>query len=256
MGGHLSTAALISGKKVGGLGCFVASMPQETRGNRGFSSVFGSSGGRMGSAATRKRSRLPIALRVGCDFRPGDQRELFDPAQLLDRRFPFQGARLRSAWLCEDQRHGESAAGVSRRPSGSVGFQPLREVVRDARVERAVRAPKEVDEPGHLEVEEPAVVDNRESKLMTTNKDLRRFCRLASCVEYRVFPEENTAFSRVPGAFRNPMLYPVELRARTNASKDRNRRLHQSDIGRLVWPLEFTREAARTGSSQSSVSAG
>ncbi len=114
---------------------------------------------RVGVVVVRERGKRDVdpareTLLASCCFRSGDQRELFGPAQLLDRRLPFQSARLRSSWLCVCQRHGKSAAGVSRRLASSVGLQSLREVVRDARVERPVRAPKDVDEPGHGVVDE------------------------------------------------------------------------------------------------------
>ena len=45
------------------------------------------------------------------------------------------------------QRHGEPAAGVSGGGSSGVGLEPSVEIVRDARVERAVTTPQQVDEP-------------------------------------------------------------------------------------------------------------
>ena len=72
---------------------------------------------------------------------------LLGPAQPLDGQFPLQGRRLGLLWLAVGQFHGKPAAGVSGRLAGSVGFEPLGQVVGDARVDLAVRPDKEVDVP-------------------------------------------------------------------------------------------------------------
>ena len=69
------------------------------------------------------------------------------PAQPLDGQFPLQGPGLGRLGLGIGQLHGEPAVRLLRSLGGSVGLQPLEEIVRDARVERAVAAAEEVDEP-------------------------------------------------------------------------------------------------------------
>jgi len=76
-----------------------------------------------------------------------DQKFLGCPPQLFDHRLPFQGRRFGLLGLAIGQPDGEPAAGVFRRPAGSVGLQPLREVVGDPRVERPVTTAEQVDEP-------------------------------------------------------------------------------------------------------------
>ena len=68
---------------------------------------------------------------------------LLGPAQPLDGQFPLQGRRFGLLGLAVGQRHGEPAAGVSGRFACSMCFEPLG----DARVERAVGAAEDVDEP-------------------------------------------------------------------------------------------------------------
>ena len=80
-------------------------------------------------------------------FTRSKQPVFLGPAQPLDGRLPFQGPGLGWLRLCVGQRHGEPATGVFGRPSGSVGLQPLREVVRDPGVERTVTAAEQIDEP-------------------------------------------------------------------------------------------------------------
>jgi hypothetical protein len=69
------------------------------------------------------------------------------PTQPLEGQLPIQGRRLRPLGLATAQPHGKSAAGVLLGLASRVGLQPLRKVIGDARVERAVTAAEDVDEP-------------------------------------------------------------------------------------------------------------
>ena len=96
---------------------------------------------------TERRSPQISLFATGCGFRARHQSLLLSPTQPLDGRLSLEGRRFRPLGLAVGQFHRKPAACISRSLAGSVGLQSLREVVRDARVERAVTTTKNVDEP-------------------------------------------------------------------------------------------------------------
>jgi hypothetical protein len=100
-----------------------------------------------GGGALRRVS-FQISLSLACTGAALVQELLFlRPPHFFDRRLSLQGRRFRRLGLAVGQPDGKPAAGVFRRPAGSVGLQPLGQVVGDTRVERAVGAAQQVDEP-------------------------------------------------------------------------------------------------------------
>jgi hypothetical protein len=82
---------------------------------------------------------LELALAVEKQLLPA--RQLLQGVLTLERR----GLVLR--FLTVDELERPATSRVSRSPAGAMGIEPLVEIVRDARVERAVSAAKEIDAP-------------------------------------------------------------------------------------------------------------
>ena len=109
---------------------------------------------RATSSIGQSTSFTPRGLGVRVPCRPlytgctrAHEQVFLAPGQLLDRRLPLQGRRFGPSPLGMRQLHGKPAAGVFRRLAGSVSHQPLGEIVRDARVERAVATAQHIHEP-------------------------------------------------------------------------------------------------------------
>jgi len=173
-----------------------------------------SAAGKLGPRAEAVQISLS-ATRLGAGFL--HQLLLLRPTKFLDRRLPLQSCRFRILWLAIDQPYGKPTAGVSRRLAGSVGLEPLREVVGDAGVERAVGAAEYVDEPAVVRGARTACIGavrnrwsrcpclseplrrrlyyNREQERATQNKDLRQICGCSRGPRKMRFDRENAGIS-------------------------------------------------------------
>lgn len=103
-----------------------------------------------GFAVTARGPRRPWLVAIYGQAAPRDQAILLAPPQPLDRRLPFQGGRPAGLGLNVDDLHWEPAAGVPRRLAGGMGLQPLRHIIGDAAVQRAIAAAEEVHDPATI----------------------------------------------------------------------------------------------------------
>jgi len=87
-------------------------------------------------------------MNLACSIFPADHRQLLFPIQSLDRRFALARRRMVAAHFLIDERYRLAGAGIPALACGIMSANTLRDILRDAGIERSVTALRDIHHPG------------------------------------------------------------------------------------------------------------